>query len=88
MKFTTDTVLPTTMIGSYPRPGWFTQQLDGRDIRVAFKNVAHAEAYDDATRLAIQVPQPAITRTRSPCSSWSGGRTGPRSVQGVRADDE
>jgi methionine synthase II (cobalamin-independent) len=54
MKFTTDTILPTTMVGSYPRPRWFTQQLDGRDIRVAFKNVDHAEAYDDATRLAIQ----------------------------------
>ena len=54
MKFTTDTVLPTTMVGSYPRPKWFTQQLDGRDIRVAFKNVDHAEAFDDATRLAIQ----------------------------------
>ena len=34
MKFTTDTILPTTMVGSYPRPKWFTHQLDGRDIRV------------------------------------------------------
>src|SRR6266852_3154828 len=48
-----DTILPTTMVGSYPRPKWFTQQLLGRDIRVAFKAVDHAEAFDDATRLAI-----------------------------------
>src|SRR6266550_1055232 len=48
------TVLPTTMVGSYPRPKWFTQQLLGRDIRVAFKSVDHAEAFNDATRLAIQ----------------------------------
>jgi 5-methyltetrahydropteroyltriglutamate--homocysteine methyltransferase len=48
-----DTVLPTTMVGSYPRPKWFKDQLLGRDIRVAFKAVDHAEAYDDATRLAI-----------------------------------
>ena len=54
MKFTTDTILPTTMVGSYPRPKWFTQQLDGRDIRVAFKSIDHAEAFDDATRLSIQ----------------------------------
>ena len=54
MKFTTDTILPTTMVGSYPRPRWFTQQLDGRDIRVAFKSVEHAEAFDDATRLSIR----------------------------------
>ena len=34
-----DTILPTTMVGSYPRPHWFTQQLLGRDVRVAFKEV-------------------------------------------------
>jgi methionine synthase II (cobalamin-independent) len=49
-----DTVLPTTMVGSYPRPHWFRQQLDGRDIRVAFKNVDHHEAYEDATASAIR----------------------------------
>jgi methionine synthase II (cobalamin-independent) len=49
-----DTLLPTTMVGSYPRPHWFTHQLLGRDIRVAFKNVDHAEAYEDATRVVIQ----------------------------------
>ena len=32
-----DTILPTTMVGSYPRPHWFNQQLLGRDVRVAFK---------------------------------------------------
>src|ERR671914_223882 len=54
MGRTTDTLLPTTMVGSYPRPKWFNYQLLGRDIRVAFKAVDHAEAFDDATRLAIQ----------------------------------
>ena len=34
-----DTILPTTMVGSYPRPHWFHQQLLGRDVRVAFKEV-------------------------------------------------
>jgi len=48
-----DTVLPTTMVGSYPRPHWFREQLDGRDVRVAFKNVDHHEAYEDATAAAI-----------------------------------
>lgn len=48
-----DTILPTTMVGSYPRPGWYQYQLLGRDIRVAFKHVGHAEAYEDATRAAI-----------------------------------
>ena len=29
-----DTILPTTMVGSYPRPSWYKQQLLGRDVRV------------------------------------------------------
>jgi 5-methyltetrahydropteroyltriglutamate--homocysteine methyltransferase len=48
-----DTILPTTMVGSYPRPHWYTQQLLGRDVRVAFKEVKHEEAYLDATHAVI-----------------------------------
>jgi methionine synthase II (cobalamin-independent) len=53
MRKIVDTVLPTTMVGSYPRPHWFTQQLHGRDVRVAFKDTHHAEAYEDATACVI-----------------------------------
>ena len=49
-----DTLLPTTMVGSYPRPQWFKQQLLGRDIRVAFKEVSHEEAYDDAVATVVR----------------------------------
>jgi methionine synthase II (cobalamin-independent) len=49
-----DTVLPTTMVGSYPRPHWFKHQLLGRDIRVAFKEVQHEEAYEDAVATVIR----------------------------------
>ena len=42
------------MVGSYPRPHWFTHQLRGRDIRVAFKEVQHEEAYDDAVATVIR----------------------------------
>lgn len=48
-----DALLPTTMVGSYPRPRWFTHQLGGRDVLEAFKSVEHAEAYRDATRVVI-----------------------------------
>ena len=41
-------LLPTTMVGSYPRPGWFRYQLQGRDILEAFKVIHHAEAFEDA----------------------------------------
>ena len=47
-------LLPTTMVGSYPRPSWFTHQLEGRDILEAFKVIHHAEAYDDALRTVIK----------------------------------
>jgi 5-methyltetrahydropteroyltriglutamate--homocysteine methyltransferase len=49
-----DKMLPTTMVGSYPRPHWFKHQLLGRDIRVAFKEVQHEEAYDDAVATVIR----------------------------------
>jgi 5-methyltetrahydropteroyltriglutamate--homocysteine methyltransferase len=49
-----DTILPTTMVGSYPRPHWFRHQLLGRDVRVAFKEVEHEEAYDDAVATVIR----------------------------------
>lgn len=49
-----DTILPTTMVGSYPRPLWFKHQLEGRDIRAAFKFEEHAQAYDDAVASVIR----------------------------------
>ena len=49
-----DKLLPTTMVGSYPRPQWFKQQLLGRDIRVAFKEVQHEEVYNDAVATVIR----------------------------------
>jgi 5-methyltetrahydropteroyltriglutamate--homocysteine methyltransferase len=49
-----DKLLPTTMVGSYPRPHWFTQQLDGRDIRTAFKVIHHQEAFSDAVSVVIE----------------------------------
>jgi 5-methyltetrahydropteroyltriglutamate--homocysteine methyltransferase len=47
-------LLPTTMVGSYPRPTWFTHQLAGKDVLEAFKVIHHAEAFHDATRVVMQ----------------------------------
>jgi methionine synthase II (cobalamin-independent) len=48
-----DTVLPTTMVGSYPRPNWYKHQLLGRDLLDAFKGEEHRQAYEDATAAVI-----------------------------------
>jgi 5-methyltetrahydropteroyltriglutamate--homocysteine methyltransferase len=47
------TLLPTTRVGSYPRPRWFRHQLAGRDVLEAFKDFEHNEGYLDATRCVI-----------------------------------
>jgi len=52
-KKVVEKLLPTTMVGSYPRPHWFKHQLLGRDVRVAFKEVEHEEAYTDAVATVI-----------------------------------
>ena len=49
----TTQLLPTTMVGSYPRPGWFTNQLMGRDVLEAFKDIHHREAFEDAVRTVL-----------------------------------
>jgi 5-methyltetrahydropteroyltriglutamate--homocysteine methyltransferase len=47
-------ILPTTMVGSYPRPDWFRYQLEGRDVLEAFKVSRVAEAYEDATGAVLR----------------------------------
>jgi 5-methyltetrahydropteroyltriglutamate--homocysteine methyltransferase len=49
-----NTLLPTTMVGSYPRPRWFRQQLHGRDVLDALKDFEHHEAFVDATRSVLR----------------------------------
>jgi 5-methyltetrahydropteroyltriglutamate--homocysteine methyltransferase len=59
MRKIVDTILPTTMVGSYPRPAWFTYQLLGRDARGAFNHVDHEEANADAPPVIIQEQEEA-----------------------------
>lgn len=47
-------LLPTTMVGSYPRPDWMRYQLEGRDLLEVFKVARVAEAYDDATACVVR----------------------------------
>ena len=63
-------LLPTTMVGSYPRPAWFTQQLAGKDVLEAFKLAGHAEAFHDATRVVIKDQEDAGLDVLSDGQMW------------------
>jgi 5-methyltetrahydropteroyltriglutamate--homocysteine methyltransferase len=63
-------LLPTTMVGSYPRPAWFTHQLAGKDVLEAFKLTAHAEAFHDATRVVIRDQEDAGLDILSDGQMW------------------
>ena len=45
---TAATLLPTTIIGSLPRPAWYTHNLGARDFREAMVDRAYREQYLDA----------------------------------------
>jgi 5-methyltetrahydropteroyltriglutamate--homocysteine methyltransferase len=45
---TASLVLPTTIIGSLPRPAWYTQNLGARDFREAMVDRVYREQYLDA----------------------------------------
>jgi 5-methyltetrahydropteroyltriglutamate--homocysteine methyltransferase len=50
----TETILPVTMVGSYPRPPWYRYQLHGAHVMDAFKLEEHRQAYEDATLAVIR----------------------------------
>ena len=51
----TDTILPTTMIGSYPKPRWYQKyNVHGRDLLEWWKLEENFQAYRDATAACIK----------------------------------
>ena len=51
---TAGVVLPTTIIGSLPRPGWYTQNLGARDFREAMVDRTYREQYLDAVSVYMR----------------------------------
>jgi 5-methyltetrahydropteroyltriglutamate--homocysteine methyltransferase len=45
---TKDLVLPTTVVGSYPRPRWYVESLRGRPFKLALADASFREQYLDA----------------------------------------
>jgi 5-methyltetrahydropteroyltriglutamate--homocysteine methyltransferase len=51
---TAGVVLPTSIIGSLPRPGWYTQNLGSRDFRDAMVDRTYREQYLDAVSVYMR----------------------------------
>ena len=49
-----DTILPTTMVGSYPRPHWYHAAAARARRAGRVQGGQHEEAYHDATRAVIR----------------------------------
>jgi 5-methyltetrahydropteroyltriglutamate--homocysteine methyltransferase len=47
-------LLPTTMVGSYPRPRWYTRRLGSQDIREALMEQNWREEYQDAISAVLR----------------------------------
>ena len=45
---TKDLILPTTVVGSYPRPNWYRESLHGRPFKMALADATFREQYMDA----------------------------------------
>src|SRR5215204_2533250 len=60
LKATRDLLLPTTIIGSLPRPRWYTAQLEGRPFRAAIANASYREQYLDAVSALLRDQERAV----------------------------
>ena len=53
-KATANLILPTSIIGSLPRPGWYTENLGARDFREAMVDRRYREQYLDAVSVYMR----------------------------------
>jgi 5-methyltetrahydropteroyltriglutamate--homocysteine methyltransferase len=56
---TRDSLLPTTITGSYPRPHWFTEELRGRGFKDALGDARFREQYLDAVACLVREQEAA-----------------------------
>nr|HIL76789.1 hypothetical protein [Rhodospirillales bacterium] len=50
---TANIMLPTTVIGSLPRPSWFTENMGGQTFLEAMVNSRYREQYTDAVAVYL-----------------------------------
>lgn len=58
-KASSNIVMPTSIIGSLPRPNWFTAQLGARSFLQAMVNARYREQYEDAVSVYLRAQEAA-----------------------------
>src|SRR2546425_10954411 len=59
LRVTHDLIMPTAITGSYPRPLWFTESLNGRSFKAALGDTIFREQYVDAVACIINAQEAA-----------------------------
>ena len=59
LTVTKDLILPTAMVGSYPRPAWATESLKGRSFKAALGDSLFREQYIDTVTAIINAQESA-----------------------------
>jgi len=59
LKVSNKMILPTAMVGSYPRPRWFNESLRGRSFKQAMGDSLFREQYVDAVTCIINAQESA-----------------------------
>jgi 5-methyltetrahydropteroyltriglutamate--homocysteine methyltransferase len=58
-KASADVVLPTSIIGSLPRPSWYTENMGGRSFLEAMVSSRYREQYEDAVSCFLRAQEVA-----------------------------
>jgi hypothetical protein len=76
---TKDIILPTTVTGSLPRPGWFIENMAGKPFRLAMTDISFREQYLDNVSSIIRtrsvpgsISSPMAMRGSTPMSAAQG----------------
>ena len=73
-RATSDIVMPTSLIGSLPRPSWFNSYLQGRSFSVAMGDGVYREQYKDAVASLISELTGADWPLRAGCGRLAAVR--------------
>ena len=91
-KASADVMLPTSIIGSLPRPSWYTAALGNKSFLEAMVNSRYREQYEDAVSCFVRAQEVAgldiVTDGDAHYDEEVGGIVAPRRPRARRAQAE